>query len=101
MIHKVEFSQVWRINTYRIVQETIKNTLKHANAKTLTVEAFKEQGKIYLRLTDDGDGFDLTAKQENAGIGIAFLKERASLMSATIEFKSQPGKGTEVTIGFG
>ena len=100
LLGEIEFSQVCRINTYRIVQETVKNTIKHANAKNLTVQAFSEDGQVYLRLTDDGEGFEISEISDNMGIGIAFMKERASLMNASIKFKSAPKKGTEVTIGF-
>lgn len=100
LLGEIEFSQVCRINTYRIVQETIKNTIKHANAKNLTVQAFRKNRQVYLRLTDDGEGFEISETSCNTGIGIAFMKERASLMNASIEFKSASKKGTEVIIGF-
>ncbi len=85
-----------KINTYRIVQECIQNTVKHAQAKkvTLTLGAFGSFCEI--RIKDDGKGFE-TGKGKR-GIGQKNIKSRVKKMKGRWEIKSAPGQGTEVIL---
>ncbi|SFR45349.1 Signal transduction histidine kinase [Robiginitalea myxolifaciens] len=85
-----------KINTYRIVQECIQNTVKHAQASrvTLTLGAFGSYCEI--RIKDDGVGFE-TGKGKR-GIGQKNIKSRVKKMNGQWEIHSTPGQGTEVIL---
>ncbi len=84
-------------NVYRIVQEFLNNTHKHAGAKRVEV-IFDHQGSsIDLIITDDGKGFSLRNKKKlTGGLGLTGMRERASLIGGTLELESKPGQGTSI-----
>lgn len=69
------------INIYRIFQETIHNTIKHAKATTLTIELKKQDNIILLSISDDGVGFDYDERAKN-GTG-AWLTKPAKPCGST------------------
>jgi two-component system NarL family sensor kinase len=83
------------INIYRIIQEVIHNTVKHAKAKQLIVE-LKEQGDQLILITaDDGKGFNIGDKMSNSnGLGLINLQSRAEILNAKFSYDSEPDKGT-------
>jgi two-component system, NarL family, sensor histidine kinase UhpB len=89
---------------YRIVQECLTNTAKHAKANRVTITLKEEIDRVYARITDDGDGFDyhalLVTPGQERGLGLAGMNERAVLLDGTLNIHSTPGQGTviEVTI---
>jgi len=78
--------------------------VRHARAKTVTVELRKEAGQLHLRVRDDGVGFDVGAVRERAmhgaSLGLLSMEERAALAGGGLEFRSAPNKGTEVHAWF-
>jgi len=86
---------------FRIVQETLNNILKHANAKSINVN-INYSTAFTLIIKDDGKGVDLKPlseeKNNNFGLGIRNMHSRAKLIGADFSLTSQPGKGTEVKI---
>jgi len=83
---------------FRIVQELLNNSLKHAQASTLTLSlSFTEQALI-LALQDDGVGFAAGTFQAllpgEKGSGLDNMQRRATLVGARFELTSQPGRGT-------
>jgi signal transduction histidine kinase len=89
---------------FRVAQGALTNVVRHARAKTLSVEMRKEAGQLHLRVRDDGIGFDVRAVWEEAvrgaTLGLLSMEERAALAGGGLEFKSVPGKGTEVHVWF-
>jgi PAS domain S-box-containing protein len=89
---------------FRVAQEALTNVVRHAQAKTVTVELRKEDGQLHLRVRDDGIGFEVVAIREQAvrgtSLGLLSMEERASLAGGGLEFKSVPGQGTEVHAWF-
>jgi signal transduction histidine kinase len=87
---------------FRMVQETISNTLKHARAKTIRVVLDYEPGCFRVGVADDGRGFqpkqtpDVTPTGN--GQGLSNLHRRASLLGGSCTVLSQPGDGCIVTI---
>ena len=79
---------------YRIVQETINNTLKHADAKNFKMRLLYCKQLFTLTLEDDGKGFDTDIAIEMDGAGLRNIKHRANLIGASVEVNSNPGKGT-------
>jgi signal transduction histidine kinase len=82
-------------NLYRIAQEALHNTVKHARAKSVGLRMTCVPGQITLEISDDGLGFDPT--QDFPGhLGLGSMRERASSLGGTIEVYSSPGRGTRV-----
>ena len=89
---------------FRVGQEALTNVVRHAKAKTVSVELRKEAGQLHLRVHDDGIGFDVGAVREQAmrgaSLGLLSMEERAALAGGGLEFKSAPKQGTEVHAWF-
>ena len=85
------------LNLYRICQEALTNALKYANAKTLKVFIQANENPYFqFSLEDDGIGFDFNENTE--GYGFKNMKARAEEMGASLNLKSEKGKGTTVEI---
>jgi len=85
---------------YRIMQEALQNTHKHAKATTVHIGWERDgPGAWVLRCTDDGIGFDIVrAARQPRSVGLLSMRERASLIGATFDLRSGPGQGTTVTV---
>lgn len=89
------------ITLFRILQEAIINSSRHANAENVFVVLDAKEKAVHITVEDDGDGFDVDALMsrpiENAkGLGIVGMKERASLLDGRLMVYSMPGEGTRV-----
>lgn len=86
------------IACFRIVQESITNILRHANAKKVSVKMDLEPHALNLEIRDDGIGFDVAASRERAiqglSCGILGMQERAELLRGSLSIESTPGGGT-------
>lgn len=85
-----------KINIYRIIQESMQNIHKHANAKSIKISISLEKGLICLEIIDDGEGFDTSRNKK--GIGLKNMKSRVEDINGEISFSSQSGKGTIVHV---
>jgi two-component system, NarL family, sensor kinase len=86
------------INIYRIIQEIVHNTIKHAHASYLILQITVEGNSLLLMTADDGHGFDYFAKvKDNPGLGLRNLQSRAEVMGGELTCLSEPGKGTMYT----
>ncbi|TPE44392.1 sensor histidine kinase [Pontibacter mangrovi] len=87
---------------YRMVQELLNNTLKHAKATKVTIDLHFGEKDIELLYKDNGVGFKLEKivqeQQEKEGLGIMSLQSRAALLDGDIQITSAPGAGTAVAI---
>ena len=94
----VSLSSVEGINSYRIIQESINNALKHAKATKVSVEVLCENQFIEIIIEDNGIGFD----EENTvlGNGLSNLKKRAKELNGEILVTSQLKKGTTIVLKF-
>jgi two-component system, NarL family, sensor histidine kinase LiaS len=85
-------------NLFRIVQELLSNTLRHAKASSLEVYLKQLQDMVVLRMVDDGVGFDAKQASSNGNYGLANIKERAAAMGGTAKVVSVVGQGTSVEV---
>jgi len=85
-----------KITIFRIVQESLLNISKHANASTCHVTILLNDDHLVLEIKDDGIGFDLNATKQ--GIGLQNIQERAKTISAILEINSKPNKGTTIRL---
>ena len=82
------------LHIYRIVQEIIHNTLKHANAKNLSISLTDEDDILLLSTIDDGVGFASSdASSFELGYGLANINNRVQSLNATLHIFTSPGKG--------
>lgn len=85
-----------KINLYRILQESLQNINKYAEAKHIFVELKKESDNIVLNIEDDGLGFDVTKKSK--GIGVQNMISRTDECHGIIDITSKKGHGTKISI---
>ncbi len=85
-----------KINIYRIIQESMQNIYKHANAKAIKISISLEKDVICLDIIDNGEGFD-TSKSKK-GIGLKNMTSRVEDINGKITFTSQSGNGTTVNV---
>lgn len=80
---------------FRIIQEVISNTLRHAKAKSFELRLMGLQKFVLLKMVDDGVGFDM-AKQKAGSYGLKSIQERVSEIGGTCKMISLPNKGTSI-----
>lgn len=88
------------ITIYRIVQELINNTLKHAAASTAIVQVTKSDSHLSVTVEDNGKGFDTDLLTQSKGIGWSNIQNRVEFLKGKLDVQSQPGKGTSVMMDF-
>ncbi|MCA0152088.1 tetratricopeptide repeat-containing sensor histidine kinase [Winogradskyella vincentii] len=85
-----------KINIYRIIQESMQNVYKHANAKKIKISISLQKDVICLDIIDDGDGFDTSKNRK--GIGLKNMTSRVENIGGVIDFSSKVGNGTVVKV---
>jgi len=88
---------------YRVAVEAVTNTIRHALAQKVRMELHNIDGAIRLRVSDNGQGFDVTRIEhapERDRLGLSGMRERTFAVGGQFEIKSQPGKGTEIVAHF-
>jgi two-component system sensor histidine kinase UhpB len=81
---------------YRILQEQLSNIIKYSNAEEASITIKKENDSLVLTITDNGVGFDPSAKSD--GIGLKNIKSRVEHYSGKMQIISAPGKGCTLEI---
>jgi PAS domain S-box-containing protein len=83
---------------YRIAQEALHNTVRHARANNVTIKMVCEGGRILkLEVSDDGVGFE-TGGEFPGHLGLRSMRERAQRLGGTLTVESSPGAGTAVRV---
>ncbi len=95
--HEEDISYEFKLNIFRIVQEQMNNIIKHAQAKQVVIELYRDE-KIKLSIIDDGIGFD--TEQKRSGIGLNNIQTRAELYAGKINIQSSPGQGCKIKIEY-
>lgn len=94
----VAIDQTIAITLYRIVQELINNTMKHARATSAIVQLTKSNGQLSVTVEDDGIGFDTSILKINKGIGWINIQNRVEFLKGKLDIRSKEGEGTSVQI---
>jgi signal transduction histidine kinase len=84
---------------FRVVQESLNNIIKHADAKQVCIDLSKGGGKVLLSIEDDGVGFDYGTLYRGGDaaygpLGITIMRERTIQLGGDFRIESQPGGGT-------
>jgi signal transduction histidine kinase len=93
---KIESSKI--INIFRISQELLNNAIRHAKAKNIELELMYQEKSIFIRVQDDGVGFQ--EKKEFDGIGLHNVRSRVDSINGQFECISELNKGTTFMISF-
>ncbi|OQP04543.1 two-component sensor histidine kinase [Geobacillus sp. 46C-IIa] len=105
---KVPLEMKWKIedvpldkgvedHLFRILQESLSNTLRHAKAKSLEVLLIERDGFAILRVTDDGVGFDVE-RSKSGSYGLQHMYERAAEIGGMLKIVSLKGQGTRLEV---
>ena len=81
----------YKVCVYRLVQEALNNTARHAGAKNARVKVEQNGERILVRVSDDGHGFD---PERARGLGILGLEERVRRLGGSLHIDSGPNRGT-------
>lgn len=81
---------------YRVIQECVNNTIKHAEASTLDISLIRDKDGISGTIEDNGKGFDATDPEKKKGIGMKNISSRIEYLKGTVDVDSAPGRGTVV-----
>ena len=90
-----EPSHAVKVQLYRCAQECISNIIRHSGATEATVALTAEEGNLLLTVTDNGHGFDASAR--SSGIGLRAIGENAASMGGTASITSGPN-GTKISV---
>ncbi len=85
-----------KIHIYRILQESMQNIYKHAEAKRVDIRFNLKNDVILFEISDDGKGF--VVNKSKKGIGLKNIGSRVEELGGTVEFQSTPGQGTTIRI---
>ena len=82
---------------FRVTQEAVENTVRHARAKTVQFSLKKEDNQIMFEYGDDGSGFE-PDKVELDRLGLRGIRERVEMLSGDLQIHSAPGQGTRLLV---
>ncbi|MDX9786018.1 MAG: PAS domain-containing protein [Desulfobacterales bacterium] len=99
----VAFAPEKEIVLYRIFQEALTNIYKHAHARKIRIDIYRQKDALFLKIKDDGTGFNLGSYQKSTaggerGMGLAAMELRARMIAADLKIVSGPGEGTEISL---
>ncbi len=83
-------------NLYYITQESLNNSLKHADADNVMVNIQVEDSNLMIDVVDDGQGFNLEEAFDRGGMGLVNMRERIADMEGELRIQSEPGEGTRI-----
>ena len=102
---RLDVSEAWRdvsdalaLCLYRVAQEGLRNVATHAKAQNVTIALAQLNGDVMMHVTDDGCGFDSTAKSRRLGLGLVSLNERVHMLGGALDVTAAPGAGTRVAV---
>jgi len=93
-----KLSETSEIAIYRIVQEVLNNTIKHSGANSARIEFKRKEKKLFIEISDNGKGMDISKIDESKGIGWKNIYSRVDILNGNIKIISEKGKGTKLFI---
>ncbi len=87
----------YEVALFRLIQESVQNALKHADATTITVKLEIDHSKVIAVIKDDGVGFDSHEKKKDS-FGLIGMRERVEMLEGQLTVDSKVGKGTIIII---
>ena len=90
--------EVININIYRIIQESMNNSLKHSKANQIRINLTLNKINLKLDFADNGVGFNTKILKNSKQFGLIGIRERVQSLKGTFEIQSGPSKGTKLII---
>ena len=90
------WARVKKVTLFRIVQEQLKNIIKHSQASKVDIYLENKEGNTQLMIKDNGIGFD--TKQTHSGIGLSNIYERTRFYNGTVDIQTSPGNGCTIVV---
>ncbi len=95
-------SQDLNVMVFQVVKELLQNVVKHSGARGASIRIIEDKNSIRTIVADDGAGFDVdsmnSADYIEGGFGLFSIRERVKSFNGSIQIKSRPGIGSEVTV---
>lgn len=86
------------IHIYRIIQESINNAIKHAQASQLRIDLQNQKDDIHINIADNGVGYDYEERKHSQGLGLKNILSRVELLDGELYIDTEAGKGTQYSI---
>ena len=86
------------ISVYRIIQESLNNIRKHAQAREVIIQLSQADNMLSITVEDDGKGFHVNQARAKGGIGLRSIESRVKYLNGTLDIDSETGEGTTVNI---
>jgi two-component system, NarL family, sensor histidine kinase UhpB len=94
-----DFGETININIYRMIQESINNAIKHAQASELVIDLkIADNNVLLLKIKDNGKGMDINAVDQSNHFGLLGIRERVQGLHGSFRVDSELGKGTMIDI---
>lgn len=87
-----------KILLYRLVQESLSNVIKHAQAHQVTVQLKRQHDEMFVNISDDGIGFKNTQRRSINHVGLRSMQDSIRLLGGSLKISSAPGKGTHIKV---
>ena len=83
---------------FRVLQEALNNAAKYSGVQNVQVELAQRSGRMHLKISDSGRGFDLHKAKKAVGVGLTGMQERVRLVNGSIRIQSRPLAGTTIHV---
>lgn len=97
-INEPELPESTKTSLFRIVQESLTNVARHAQASHVAVVLTEKENTLLLTITDNGIGMDLQEMKHTKTMGIVGMRERAMMMGGVFSVEGRPDKGTVISV---
>jgi signal transduction histidine kinase len=95
---KLELNNSCAIGVFRIIQESLTNIIRHANATNVVIEIIETKIEFCIKIKDNGSGFDLALLKRTKSLGVLSMQERTALFGGQLRIISNPNKGTTISL---
>jgi signal transduction histidine kinase len=83
---------------FRILQESLTNVIRHANASQVQVKLYQDSGRLVMQINDNGIGIQPDRRKTANAFGLVGVEERILALSGAFTIASVPGEGTTLTV---
>jgi two-component system sensor histidine kinase DegS len=98
-IKNIQMLDIFKNVLYRLIEEAVNNTIKHANADRITVRFDMHNDTVVLTVKDNGKGFNVHSAIDNGqsgGMGMHIMKNRVESLGGELNIRSSSGTGTQI-----
>ena len=97
-VRKINLDKQTKLNIYRIIQETLTNIVRHAEATSVKIKVKKQGKNILFEIVDNGKGISKADLNNKTSLGLLGIRERTAQIKGEVNIKGTAGKGTVVSL---